>query len=463
MKINMQPTRTPMAVRDPAERIHTFEEVALGYTPDQAVNEAMRCLNCPTMPCVGACPVRIHIPQFIAAIKEGDFEKAYQIIAQTSTLPAVCGRVCPQEKQCESKCTRGAKGESVGIGYLERFVADWHNEHTRPQPVDITPNGIKVAVIGSGPSALTCAGDLAKKGYAVTIFEALHIAGGVLVFGIPEFRLPKRIVAREIENLLAMGVKIETNVVIGKTLDIADLREMGYRGIFVGTGAGLPRFLGIPGENASGVYSANEFLTRVNLMKAYTPGSNTPIPHPHKAIVVGGGNVAMDAARSVRRIGAEVTVVYRRGEAELPARRAEVVAAKEEGINFCLLCNPTAILTDDKGTVTGVECVEMTLGEPDASGRRSPVENPDKRFTLEADTVIVAIGTTANPLLRDSTSGLDYSRKGGIIIDESTGMTSMRGVFAGGDAVTGAATVILAMGAGKLAAEGIDNYLQNRE
>ena len=452
--------RNAMPVRPTEERSHSFDEVALGYSPEEALREASRCLNCKTRPCCSGCPVGVNIPAFIQEIVKGDYERAYQIIADTNNLPAVCGRVCPQEKQCESKCIRGVKGKPVGIGYLERFVADWHNDHTQPTPVDVPRNGIKVAVVGSGPSALSCAGDLAKKGYDVTIFEALHVPGGVLVYGIPEFRLPKHIVAREIDNLLALGVHIETNVVIGKTLSIEDLFEMGFRSIFVGSGAGLPKFMGIKGENYNGVYSANEFLTRINLMKAYLPNASTPIPHPAKAVVVGGGNVAMDAARSALRVGADVTVVYRRSEAELPARQEEVAHAKEEGVHFCMLTNPKEILADEAGNVIGIRCAEMVLGEPDASGRRRPVEKANGEFVLQADAVIMSIGTSSNPLLKATTEGLATQPWGGIIIDEQTGMTSVEGVFAGGDAVTGAATVILSMGAGKLAAEGIDQYLR---
>lgn len=454
--------RIPMPTLDATERGKTFEEVALGYTPDMALQEATRCLQCKNRPCCMGCPVNVRIPEFIDAVLKGDFEGAYQIISSSNNLPAVCGRVCPQERQCESKCTRGIKGKPVGIGYLERFVADWHNEHSMPVKADITPNGKKVAVIGSGPSSLTCAGDLAKMGYTVTVFEALHVVGGVLVYGIPEFRLPKNIVAREIDNLLALGVNIETNVVVGKTLSIDDLFAMGYQSVFIGSGAGLPRFMGIKGENACGVYSANEFLTRINLMKAYQEGSDTPIPHPRKAVVVGGGNVAMDAARSALRVGAQVTIVYRRSEAELPARKEEVEHAKEEGIEFRMLSNPQEILVDEKGAVVGVKCAEMTLGEPGPDGRRKPVENPDKTFVVEADTVIMSIGTSANPLIKNTTKGLQTQSRGGIVIDEATCMTSLDGVFAGGDAVTGAATVILAMGAGKAAAKNIDLYLQSK-
>lgn len=434
----------------------------MGYSTQDAINEAMRCLNCAHHPCCDGCPVHVHIPQFIRAVAAGEFEQAYQIIAQSNNLPAVCGRVCPQEKQCESKCVRGIKGESVGIGYLERFVADWHNAHTTPQPMHIPSNGKRVAIIGSGPSALSCAADLAKKGYQVTIYEALHVAGGVLVYGIPEFRLPKHIVQREIDNLLSLGVRIETNVVIGRTLSIADLFDMGYQSVFIGSGAGLPKFMGIKGENYNGVYSANEFLTRINLMKAYLPTSSTPMPHPQRAVIVGGGNVAMDAARCALRVGAEVTVVYRRSEAELPARAEEVLHAKEEGVQFSMLTNPREVLADEHGNVIGLRCVRMVLGEPDAGGRRRPIEQPDSQFDIAADTVIMSIGTAPNSLLKSTTEGLDTQPFGGIIIDENTGMTSVPGVFAGGDAVVGAATVILAMGAGKLAAEGIDRYLSDK-
>ncbi len=465
---NMDLKKNPMPTQPPLVRAHNFDEVALGYTEEMALSEAARCLNCKTMPCVAGCPVNIHIPQFIAKVREGDFEGAYQIIAQSSSLPAVCGRVCPQESQCESKCVRGIKGEPVGIGRLERFVADWHNEHNSETAPAILLNGHKVAVVGSGPSGLTCAGDLAKKGYEVTVFEALHLAGGVLVYGIPEFRLPKEIVRKEVESLKRLGVKIETNMVIGKTLTVDELFEMGFEAVFIGSGAGLPRFMGIGGESLKGVYSANEFLTRSNLMKAYRADSSTPIQKPKRVAVVGGGNVAMDAARTALRLGAEkVYIVYRRSMEELPARKEEVEHAEEEGIEFHLLCNPTEILgyhnTDDRrdpknGSVVGLRCVRMELGEPDASGRRSPVEIPDSAFELEVDCVIMSIGTSPNPLIKSTTEGLEVNRRGGIVVNEE-GLTSRARVYAGGDAVTGAATVILAMGAGKTAAKAIDEAL----
>ena len=462
---NMSPRKNEMPVQSPDVRSRNFLEVALGYTEAQALDEAARCLNCKNMPCVAGCPVQIHIPAFIGKVAQGEFEEAYQIISEASSLPAVCGRVCPQETQCEQKCVRGIKGEPVGIGRLERFVADWHNEHSDPSSVRRPPsNGHRVAVIGSGPSGLTCAGDLAKKGYEVTVFEALHLAGGVLVYGIPEFRLPKAIVQKEIDTLKALGVKIETNMVIGKVLSVDELFEMGYESVFIGSGAGLPRFMNIPGENLKGVYSANEFLTRANLMKAYREGSATPIQSARKVAVVGGGNVAMDAARCARRLGAEeVTVVYRRSEAELPARKEEVEHAKEEGILFKLLTNPIRILPGENGFVGGMECVEMTLGEPDESGRRRPVVKEGSEFTIDADCVIMSIGTSPNPLIKSTTRGLDTQRWGGIIADEETGLTSREGVYAGGDAVTGAATVILAMGAGKAAARAMDRYMQGKD
>ncbi|MBQ9121553.1 MAG: NADPH-dependent glutamate synthase [Clostridia bacterium] len=469
---NMSLKKNPMPVQEPHVRAKNFSEVATGYTNEMAVSEALRCLNCKTMPCVGGCPVKIRIPDFIARIKDGDFEGAYQIISASSSLPAVCGRVCPQETQCESKCVRGLKGEPVGIGYLERFVADWHNAHAEAPASLPAPNGHKVAVIGSGPSGLTCAGDLAKKGYKVTVFEALHVAGGVLVYGIPEFRLPKAIVQKEVDTLKHLGVDIETNMVIGKTLTVDEIFEMGYEAVFVGSGAGLPRFMGIPGESLKGVYSANEFLTRSNLMKAYREDSTTPILRAKRVAVVGGGNVAMDAARTALRLGAEeVHIVYRRSMEELPARREEVEHAQEEGIVFDLLCNPTEILgyrnPDDKrdpknGFVTGIRCIRMELGEADASGRRRPVEVPGSEFTLDVDCVIMSIGTSPNPLIKSTTEGLAVNRHGGIIVEEATGATNLPGVYAGGDAVTGAATVILAMGAGKTAAEAIDTYITNK-
>jgi len=463
---NMSLVKNEMPTQKPEERRHNFLEVALGYTREQAIDEANRCLNCKNKPCVGGCPVKIYIPEFIAEVAKGNFEEAYQIIAKQSSLPAVCGRVCPQEKQCESKCVRGIKGEPVAIGRLERFVADWHNENVKEAPVKPESNGIKVAVIGSGPSGLTCAGDLAKKGYDVTVFEALHVAGGVLVYGIPEFRLPKAIVAKEVETLKALGVKIETNMVIGKILSIDELvEEYGFKAVFIGSGAGLPKFMNIPGEQLKGVYSANEFLTRVNLMKAYKDNSDTPVMKAKNVAVVGGGNVAMDAARSALRLGAEnVYIVYRRSMDELPARREEVEHAEEEGVEFKLLNNPVEILgyrnPDDKrdpknGFVTGIKCIRMELGEPDERGRRRPVEIPGSEFVLDVDCVIMAIGTSPNPLIKSTTKGLETKEWGGIIADEETGLTSRENVYAGGDAVTGAATVILAMGAGKNAAEAI--------
>ena len=459
---NMSLKKNEMPVQDPMVRNGNFLEVALGYTEEQAVNEAERCLNCKNKPCVGGCPVAIDIPAFIMKIKERDFEGAYQIISQSSALPAVCGRVCPQETQCESKCVRGIKGEPVAIGRLERFVADWHNAHATEKPVKPESNGHKCAIIGAGPSGLTCAGDLARMGYEVTIFEALHLAGGVLVYGIPEFRLPKKIVQREIENLEAMGVKVETNVVVGRTIEIDELFEMGYESIFIGSGAGLPNFMNIPGENLKGVYSANEFLTRVNLMKAYLPGSDTPIKDSKNVAIVGGGNVAMDAARSAKRLGAEnVYIVYRRGMEELPARKEEVEHAEEEGIIFKTLTNPVEVLGDEHKFVTGIKCVEMELGEPDASGRRRPIVKPNSEFVLDVDCVIMSIGTSPNPLIRNTTKGLETNKHGCFIADEN-GLTSREGVYAGGDAVTGAATVILAMGAGKTAAKAMDEYIKSK-
>ncbi len=467
-KANMSLTRNVMPTQDAKERAHNFDEVALGYSEETAVDEAMRCLNCKNMPCVEGCPVKIHIPEFIEKIKEGDFEGAYQVISKSSSLPAVCGRVCPQETQCEAKCVRGIKGESVGIGRLERFVADWHNTFCTEEPARPESNGHRVAIVGSGPSGLTCAGDLAKKGYEVTVFEALHTAGGVLVYGIPEFRLPKAIVAKEVDTLEKLGVKIETNVVIGKTLTVDELFEMGFEAVFIGSGAGLPNFMGIPGESLKGVYSANEFLTRSNLMKAYLENPETPIMKGGRVAVVGGGNVAMDAARTALRLGAEkVYIVYRRSMDELPARREEVEHAEEEGIEFKLLCNPTEILgynnPDDardakNGFVTGMKCVKMELGEPDEKGRRRPVVIPDSEFEIEVDTVIMSIGTSPNPLIKATTDGLEVNRWGGIVVNED-GLTSRGAVYAGGDAVTGAATVISAMGAGKTAAKAIDEYL----
>ena len=459
---NMSLKKNEMPVQDPHVRNGNFLEVALGYTEEQAVNEAERCLNCKHKPCVGGCPVAIDIPGFITKIKERDFEGAYQIIAKSSALPAVCGRVCPQETQCESKCVRGIKGEPVAIGRLERFVADWHNAHATEKPVRPESNGHKCAIIGAGPSGLTCAGDLAKMGYDVTIFEALHLAGGVLVYGIPEFRLPKKIVADEIENLKALGVKVETNVVVGRTIEVDELFEMGFESIFIGSGAGLPNFMNIPGENLKGVYSANEFLTRVNLMKAYAPHSDTPIKNCKNVAIVGGGNVAMDAARSAKRLGAEnVYIVYRRGMSELPARKEEVEHAEEEGIIFKTLSNPIEVLGDEYKFVSGLKCVEMELGEPDASGRRRPIVKPDSEFVLDVDCVIMSIGTSPNPLIRNTTKGLETNKWGCFIADEN-GLTSREGVYAGGDAVTGAATVILAMGAGKTAAKAMDEYIRSK-
>ncbi len=454
--------KNPMPSQDPAIRSRNFEEVALGYTREQAVSEAERCLACKHKPCTGGCPVAVDIPAFIQKIKEEQFEEAYEIIHRSSSLPAVCGRVCPQENQCEKYCVRGLKGEPVAIGRLERFVADWHNAHSAADIACPPLNGHRVAVVGSGPAGLTCAGDLARMGYEVTVFEALHLAGGVLVYGIPEFRLPKSVVATEVENLKKMGVRIQTNMVIGRVLSIDELMEQGFEAVFIGSGAGLPRFMGIPGENLIGVYSANEFLTRVNLMKAYRPDSATPIQKSRRVAVVGGGNVAMDAARCARRLGAdEVTVVYRRSENELPARAEEVEHAKEEGIRFRFLTNPVEILADENHGVGGVKCVEMELGEPDASGRRRPVVKEGSEFLLPADCVIMAIGTSPNPLIKATTQGLETQSWGGIVADEA-GRTSREGVFAGGDAVTGAATVILAMGAGKEAARAMDEYIRSK-
>jgi glutamate synthase (NADPH/NADH) small chain len=467
----IDPKKHEMPTQAPEVRAHNFSEVALGYSEETALAEAGRCLNCKNRPCVAGCPVNIQIPEFIAKVKEGDFEAAYQIINQTSSLPAVCGRVCPQESQCEKYCTLAKKFEPVGIGRLERFVADWHNAHATEKAQAPVSNGHKVAVVGSGPSGLTCAGDLAKKGYKVSVFEALHTAGGVLVYGIPEFRLPKAIVAKEVETLKDLGVDIETNVIIGKTLTIDELFDMGYEAVFVGSGAGLPNFMNIPGESLKGVYSANEFLTRSNLMKAYKDDPKTPIMKGGKVAVVGGGNVAMDAARTALRLGAEhVYIVYRRSMEELPARKEEVEHAIEEGIDFRLLHNPVEILgynnPDDprdpkNGFVSGIRCVKMELGEPDASGRRRPVAIPGSEFDLDVDAVVMSIGTSPNPLIKSTTKGLEVNSHGGIIINED-GLTTREGVYAGGDAVTGAATVISAMGAGKLAAKSIDEYLMNK-
>lgn len=451
-----------MPHQEPLVRNKNFLEVATGYDEQTAMDEALRCLHCKHKPCISGCPVQIHIPDFIAKVAEGDFEAAYQIISESSSLPAVCGRVCPQERQCESKCVRGIKGDAVSIGRLERFVSDWHNSHCKVWPAVPERNGHKVAVIGSGPSGLTCAGDLARLGYDVTVFEALHIAGGVLVYGIPEFRLPKKIVELEVNGLKALGVKIVTNVVIGRSMSIDDLFDDGFEAVYIGSGAGLPRFMGIPGESLKEVYSANEYLTRVNLMKAYQPGSTTPIYHARKVAVVGGGNVAMDAARSAIRLGAEeVYVLYRRSFEEIPARQEEVQHAQEEQIRFQTLTNPVEILGSDDGNVTGVRCIRMELGEPDATGRRRPVPVPDSDFVIDADCVIMAIGTSPNPLIKSTTGGLEVNARGGIVADEN-GCTSRDGVFAGGDTVTGAATVIKAMGAGKIAAKSIDAYIQNR-
>ncbi len=467
----VEPKKHEMPTQDAKARACNFNEVALGYTAEIAVEEANRCLNCKNKPCISGCPVNIEIPDFIDHIKKGDFEGAYQVISKSSSLPAVCGRVCPQESQCESKCTLGIKFEPVGIGRLERFVADWHNENAKELPKKPEFNGHKVAVVGSGPSGLTCAGDLAKKGYKVTVFEALHTAGGVLVYGIPEFRLPKAIVAKEVETLKALGVDIETNVVIGKTLTVDELFEDGFEAVFIGSGAGLPKFMGIEGEGLKGVYSANEFLTRSNLMKAYRDDSATPIMKGGRVAVVGGGNVAMDAARTALRLGAQVSIVYRRSMEELPARREEVEHAMEEGIDFKLLHNPVRIIgyenPDDprdpkNGFVKAIECIRMELGEPDEKGRRRPVEIPGSEFTMDVDCVIMALGTSPNPLIKNTTHGLETQKWGGIIVEEDTGLTSREGVYAGGDAVTGAATVILAMGAGKTASKAIDEYLSSK-
>lgn len=459
---NMSMTKVPMPTQDGDVRKNNFEEVALGYTKEQAMEEAQRCLHCPTKPCISGCPVSVNIPDFIEQVKNGEFEKAYQIIHQTSSLPAVCGRVCPQETQCESKCVRGVKGEAVAIGRLERFVADWHREHVKDAPEKQPSNGHKVAIVGAGPAGLTCAGDLAKKGYQVSVFEALHVAGGVLMYGIPEFRLPKEIVQHEINGLKEMGVDIQTNTVIGRTESVDDLFEDGYESVFIGSGAGLPNFMNMPGENLKGVYSANEFLTRCNLMKAYKEDADTPIQHPKRAVIVGGGNVAMDAARCAKRLGVEeVTIVYRRSMEELPARKEEVEHAQEEGIKFQLLTNPVQVLGDEEGWVKGIECVSMELGEPDASGRRRPKEIKGSNFVIDIDCMIMAIGTSPNPLIRSTTEGLDTNRKGCLVADEH-GVTTREGVFAGGDAVTGAATVIMAMGAGKTAAKAMDEYIQNK-
>ena len=459
---NMNPRKLPMPEQEPGVRNHNFDEVALGYTAEMAVEEALRCLQCKNPACVAGCPVNIHIPEFIAQVAKGDFAAAYEVISQTNALPAISGRVCPQESQCEARCVRGIKGESVAIGRLERFVADWYRQNINAMPQKPASNGHKVAVVGSGPAGLTCASDLAKLGYEVTVYEAFHTAGGVLVYGIPEFRLPKAIVAGEVDKLSALGVDMETDVVIGKTLSIDELFTMGYEAVFIGSGAGLPMFMGIPGESLSGVYSANEYLTRINLMKAYREGYDTPIKHSRAVAVVGGGNVAMDACRCAKRLGAEkVYIVYRRGEEEMPARNEEIHHAREEGIEFKLLTNPVEILGEG-GKVTGMKCVRMELGEPDESGRRRPVEVPGSEFVLDVDTVIMSLGTSPNPLIRSTTPGLEANRKGCLVVNEETMATTREGVYAGGDAVTGAATVILAMGAGKKAAEHIHQYLQSK-
>lgn len=460
---NLSNTKCPMPSQDPKVRARNFKEVATGYTYEMAVEEARRCLNCKNKPCRSACPVAIDIPAFIERVANEDMEGAYEIISKSSALPAVCGRVCPQENQCEGKCVRSLKGESVGIGRLERFVADYHRENATAAPTAPESNGHKVAIVGSGPSGLTAAGDLAKAGYKVTVYEALHTAGGVLMYGIPEFRLPKAIVQKEIENLKAIGVDIETNMVIGKVLTVDELFEMGNEAVYIASGAGLPRFMRIPGESLKGVYSANEYLTRVNLMKAYLPDSKTPIKKSKKVAVVGGGNVAMDAARSAMRLGAEeVYIVYRRSMEELPARKEEVEHAEEEGIIFKTLNNPVEILGDENGCVKAMRCVEMELGEPDESGRRSPVVKANSEFELDVDTVIMSIGTSPNPLIRSTTPGLETNKRGCIVTNGDDGLTSREGVYAGGDAVTGAATVILAMGAGKSAAKAIDEYIRNK-
>ena len=459
---DMSKFKTPMPEQAPEIRCKNYEEVSLGYTPEMAVAEAKRCLNCKHKPCVAGCPVNVQIPEFIALVADSEFEQAYKKISETSSFPAICGRVCPQESQCEGKCVRGIKGESVAIGRLERFVADYYMNNCERQFSKVEENGKKVAVIGAGPAGLTCAGDLAKKGYKVTIFEAFHTAGGVLVYGIPEFRLPKKIVADEITALEKMGVEIMTDMVIGKVLSIDEIIDMGYEAVFIGSGAGLPMFMGIDGEDSVGVYSANEFLTRINLMKAYLDDYATPIKKANSVAVVGGGNVAMDAARCAKRLGAEhVYIIYRRGEEEMPARKEEVHHAKEEGIEFKLLCNPTKIISDEKGYVTAVECIRMKLGEPDASGRRRPEEIAGSEYLLDVDSVIMALGTSPNPLIRSTTDGLEVNRKGCFIVDENM-KTTKQAVYAGGDAVTGAATVILAMGAGKTAAKAIDEYLVSK-
>ena len=472
-KVNTSPVKNPMPMQDPVLRARNFDEVTLGYDEQTALAEATRCLGCKNSPCVSGCPVGVDIPAFIAKVKEGDFEGAYEVITRASSLPAVCGRVCPQETQCEAKCVRGIKGEPVGIGRLERFVADWHNTYNQSEVTKPASNGHRVAVVGSGPAGLSCAGDLAKAGYEVTVFEALHVAGGVLMYGIPEFRLPKHIVQREVETLRALGVKIETNVVVGRTMDMADLFEEGFEAVFIGSGAGLPSFMGIPGESLKGVYSANEYLTRSNLMKAYRADSTTPILRAKRVAVVGGGNVAMDAARTALRLGAEkVYIVYRRSMEELPARREEVEHAMEEGVEFLLLQSPVEIhgyqnpedpRDPHNGFVSGMTCIRMELGEPDERGRRRPVPQEGSEYRLDVDCVIMAIGTTPNPLLTSTTKGLETNKRGCIVTEESTGHTTLSGVWAGGDAVTGAATVILAMGAGKLAAKSIDESIRGEK
>ena len=464
MAFNMDPKKCPMPTQDPNVRNKNFEEVALGYTEEMAIEEANRCIQCKKSPCVTGCPVNVHIPEFLKLVQEGKFIEAYEKIKETNGLPAICGRVCPQETQCEGKCVRGIKGEPVGIGRLERFCADYAMKHGYQQKVEIQKNGKKVAVVGSGPAGLSCASDLAKKGYDVTIFEAFHVPGGVLQYGIPQFRLPKELVKAEIDGLKDLGVKIEQNMVIGKVDTLDELKEQGFEAIFVGTGAGLPKFMGIPGENYNGVYSANEFLTRINLMKGYKfPEYDTPVKHYNSVVVIGGGNVAMDAARCAKRLGAEhVYIVYRRGEEEMPARLEEIHHAKEEGIEFHLLTAPVEVLGDKDGWVTGLKCQKMELGEPDESGRRRPVVIEGSDYVMDVEAVVVAIGQSPNPLIKNTTPDLETQRWGGIIVDEATGLTSREGVYAGGDAVTGAATVILAMGAGKTAATAIDQYIQSK-
>ncbi|XOQ44066.1 MAG: NADPH-dependent glutamate synthase [Clostridium sp.] len=460
---NMNPKKTPMPEQEPNVRSKNFDEVALGYTEAMAKEEAERCLHCKHQPCVSGCPVGVHIPDFIRCIAQGDMEGAYQTIKLTNSLPAVCGRVCPQENQCEHNCVRGIKGEPVGIGRLERFAADWHMQHGKEEEFHVEKNGHKVAIIGAGPAGLTCAGDLAAKGYSVTVFEALHAPGGVLMYGIPQFRLPKEIVQKEVDALKQKGVEIKTDMVIGKVLSVDELFDMGYEAIFVGTGAGLPRFMNIPGEGLVGVYSANEFLTRVNLMKAYKPEYDTPMIEPKQVAVIGGGNVAMDAARTALRLGADkVHIVYRRAEEQMPARREEVHHAKEEGVEFNLLCNPVAIHGDENGKVKSIECVRMELGEPDESGRRKPIPVEGSNFEIPVDCVIMAIGNSPNPLIRTTTEGLEANKRGCIVVNEETMQTSREGVYAAGDAVSGAATVILAMGGGKAAARSIDEYIQSK-